>query len=272
MPNMNDAPREVLNTASRSMHPMLIAAAGAVTLFCVVGIGVMTGFIPSAQGQKADSVAPTVPMTPTAATAGIGQVSEAALAENSTENKAQVLKPVDNSTLGQPLAKSEKAAASHKKESSKSARVATAGQNSSGEREPIPVYAQGSKNATDNQPIRVAAYEPPVCRNCGTVDSITPITKQGEGSGAGAVLGGVLGGVLGHQVGGGRGKDLATVAGAVGGAVLGNTVEKNAKTTSAYDVRVRLEDGTFQTLRSETEPGVRVGDKVKIENGRAVRS
>ena len=40
----------------------------------------------------------------------------------------------------------------------------------------------------------------------------------------GLLLGGLIGGVLGHQVGGGSGKDLATVAGAVGGAVVGNNV------------------------------------------------
>ena len=44
----------------------------------------------------------------------------------------------------------------------------------------------------------------------------------------GAVLGGLIGGVLGHQVGGGSGKDLATVAGAIGGAVVGNNVAGGA--------------------------------------------
>jgi uncharacterized protein YcfJ len=37
----------------------------------------------------------------------------------------------------------------------------------------------------------------------------------------GALIGAVIGGVLGHQVGGGRGKDLATGVGVVAGAVLG---------------------------------------------------
>ncbi len=262
MPNMNDAPREVAHSVVRSMHPMLIVAAGAVTVFCAVGIGVMTGIIPSAQGQKTEPVAASTPAAPVSPTT----TADAAAPESKTTD----LKPADSSTMGQPLAKPEKSAAAttaHK--TSPATHVA---KNSSRE-EPTPVYAQGSKNAADSQSTRVAAYEPPpICRNCGTIDSITPITKQGEGSGAGAVLGGVLGGVLGHQVGNGRGKDLATVAGAVGGAVLGNTVEKNAKTSSAFDVRVRLEDGTFQTLRYETDPGMRVGDKVKIENGRAVRS
>ena len=269
MPNMNDAPREVTNSAARSMHPMLIIAAGAVTLFCGVGIAMMTGIIPSAHSQKSDTAlssnAPSMPVTPAAATAAMGSASEAALPENKAENKTPAQ---------QAPAKSEKTVVAHKhsQPNSQPSRMASSSPSSSREREPTPVYAPGANNGYDNQPTRVAAYEPPVCRNCGTVDSIAPIAKQGEGSGAGAVLGGVLGGVLGHQVGGGRGKDLATVAGAVGGAFLGNTVEKNAKTSSVYDVRVRLEDGTFQTLRYETEPGVRIGDKVKIENGRAVRS
>jgi uncharacterized protein YcfJ len=38
------------------------------------------------------------------------------------------------------------------------------------------------------------------------------------------LLGGLVGGVLGHQVGGGSGKDLATVGGAVAGALVGNNV------------------------------------------------
>ena len=52
------------------------------------------------------------------------------------------------------------------------------------------------------------------CNNCGTITNIKTVQVKGEGTGVGAVAGGVLGGVLGHQVGGGRGKDVATVAGA----------------------------------------------------------
>ena len=43
-----------------------------------------------------------------------------------------------------------------------------------------------------------------------------PIEQAGEGSGLGAIAGGVAGAVLGHQVGGGTGKDIATIAGAGG--------------------------------------------------------
>jgi uncharacterized protein YcfJ len=39
-----------------------------------------------------------------------------------------------------------------------------------------------------------------------------------------ALLGGIIGGVLGHQVGGGSGKDLATVGGVLAGAAVGNNL------------------------------------------------
>jgi uncharacterized protein YcfJ len=50
-----------------------------------------------------------------------------------------------------------------------------------------------------------------------------------------ALLGAVLGGVIGHQIGGGTGKDLATVGGAVAGGVIGAKSGGNDDTTR--DVR-----------------------------------
>ncbi len=48
--------------------------------------------------------------------------------------------------------------------------------------------------------------------------------QRGDVNVGGAIVGAVLGGVLGHQVGGGRGKDIATAGGAVAGAALGANV------------------------------------------------
>lgn len=56
----------------------------------------------------------------------------------------------------------------------------------------------------------------------------------------GAVIGGVLGGVLGHQIGGGRGRDVATGIGAVGGAVVGSSVGNQyggGQTVTTQDVQ-----------------------------------
>ena len=75
-------------------------------------------------------------------------------------------------------------------------------------------------------------------------------------SGVGAVAGGVVGGVVGHQVGSGRGRTLATVAGAGAGAFAGNKVEKKNNTNQAYEVSVRMQDGSMRTVKSTTAPPV----------------
>lgn len=50
---------------------------------------------------------------------------------------------------------------------------------------------------------------------------------RGSANVGGAVVGALLGGVLGHQVGGGRGKDVATAGGAIAGAVVGSNVGRD---------------------------------------------
>jgi uncharacterized protein YcfJ len=50
----------------------------------------------------------------------------------------------------------------------------------------------------------------------------------------GTGIGAVAGGLLGHQVGGGKGKTLATVGGAVAGGYVGNRVQKNAQDSKTY--------------------------------------
>lgn len=60
---------------------------------------------------------------------------------------------------------------------------------------------------------------------------------RGDRNVGGAIAGALIGGVLGHQVGGGSGKDLATVGGAVAGGVIGSNVGRNGSTTSARDIQ-----------------------------------
>ena len=52
----------------------------------------------------------------------------------------------------------------------------------------------------------------------------------------GAIVGGIIGGILCHQVGGGTGKDLATVGGVIAGAAVGANVG-NGQQTSTQDVQ-----------------------------------
>ena len=73
--------------------------------------------------------------------------------------------------------------------------------------------------------------------------------------------------LVGHQIGGGRGKDLATVAGAVGGALAGNEIEKRAKSTKSYAITVRLDDGSSRVINESNPPTWRPGDRVKVADG-----
>ena len=133
------------------------------------------------------------------------------------------------------------------------------------------------------------ANYPPVNPNPGYPTASYPVTQQipyveygrvsnvevfrtqepARSSGVGAVLGGVAGAVVGHQIGGGVGKDVATVAGAVGGAAAGNAIERNRNTTvrETYRVSVQLDNGGGRAYDVPAMGDLRVGDRVRIENG-----
>ena len=97
--------------------------------------------------------------------------------------------------------------------------------------------------------------------------------QQAQGSGLGAIIGGVAGAVVGHQIGRGTGRDVATVVGAVGGAAAGNAIEKNRNPTvsQAYRVTVQLDNGGARAYDLPATGDVRIGDRVRIENGQLFR-
>ena len=88
--------------------------------------------------------------------------------------------------------------------------------------------------------------------------------------GLGTILGGVAGGVIGHQIGAGRGNTAATIAGAVGGAVVGNNIER-ANARDRYRVIIRLDSGGTLAVSDFGEGELRVGDRVRVVNGRVYR-
>ena len=84
---------------------------------------------------------------------------------------------------------------------------------------------------------------------------------------AGTVVGGIAGGVIGHQIGSGRGNTAATIAGAIGGAVVGNEIEKKQVQATRYRITVRLDSGSSLTVEDTRDLNLRVGDRVRIEDG-----
>jgi hypothetical protein len=81
------------------------------------------------------------------------------------------------------------------------------------------------------------------CTNCATVEAINVI----EVSGSGAYLG------------------------ALGGAAVGNNIERNGRRNHHYELVVRYGNGGTQTLVYENDPGFRVGERVKVNDGLLAR-
>lgn len=123
--------------------------------------------------------------------------------------------------------------------------------------------AQGGTRAAEAAPLDT--QHAAVCAHCGVVEAVRPVQRKGEGSGVGAVAGGVVGAVVGNQMGGGDGRKAMTVLGAIGGGLAGNEIEKRSKSTTEYEVRVRMDDGTLRSFTSATAPtpgaAVTVNDK-----------
>ena len=110
------------------------------------------------------------------------------------------------------------------------------------------------------------------CEQCGVVSDVRQIQSQQGASPLGMVIGGIAGGVLGNQVGGGRGKTLATVAGAVAGGAIGNEVGKNSGGPEiSWQVTIRMDDGRYATVTQAADPQVRPGDYVQIRNNLVYR-
>lgn len=285
MPSMTDAPREIAARDSRSGgestrrdSSKLRAIAVSAIAFYAAGIGVITGIIPTAFSEPELTPAATsiLPSTSAAgaAMAGAGSVSEAALPEVPNQ-PFTVLKPIDSKTFGQPIEKGRARGNPAQLPSSGAAIQATNAQKpgpqpgdiSERKSAATPAVSAEAEATRRDAPVRNART---ACRGCGTVESIVADSRVGGGIGAGAVIGGLIGGVMGHQAGQGRGKDIATVAGAVGGAVIGHQIEKSRSRSTTAVARVRMDDGTFQTMRYERELDLRPGDVVRIENGRLI--
>lgn len=94
----------------------------------------------------------------------------------------------------------------------------------------------------------------------------------GSGIGLGTLAGAVIGGVVGNQIGAGRGNTVATVAGVAGGAYVGHEIDgRQAAAAEAYRITVRMENGENQVLTQSANTGFRVGDRVRLDDGKLER-
>ena len=221
---------------ARQTYPFVIVAAIAVSVFCLVGIGAVMGWIPTSIGGGGITPAAQAPEQPQVQVEATGPLAQAPAQPKA---QAEARKPATPNPVARQAKPQPKTVARAEP--------------------PQPVV----QDVVPPPPPVVAA----ICRECAVIEEVREVEKAGQASGGGAVAGAVVGGVLGHQVGGGRGKDVATVLGAIGGGVAGHQIEKNVKKTKEYQIVVRYEDGTQGLFTQSTPPSWRPGDKVKIIDG-----
>ncbi len=109
------------------------------------------------------------------------------------------------------------------------------------------------------------------CATCAKVTAVNVVEQAGDSNAVGLIAGGVAGAVLGHQVGGGFGKDLATIAGAAGGAYAGKKVQENMNAKKVWRVSVQYPDGKTGKFDFANDPGLKTGDAVKNSGNTVVR-
>ena len=214
----------------KKLHPLLTIAAISVTLFSAVGVAAISGLIPHSKGSTES--------TPVAAAPA--PAPEAAPA------------PAAPEVVPAPQPEKKHVAKKHTapKVAAASAPAMTP--------PPPPSVAQAPQSVETPKPV----VKPGVV---GTVVDVKEVEVKGDPKGVGAVGGGVAGAVLGHNIG--DHNKLVTVLGAAGGALLGNQIEKTARATKQWELTVRFDDGSSQTLKSASQPIWHQGDRVRLYEG-----
>lgn len=237
------------------LHPIVATAALAVTTFSLAGIAALTGVLPMSKAASATHGV-AVEIAPAAAVIAVPPAPTFSVPQASAKPTAP---PTSGAAPNPPSRHSSKPPAKT------AASVAEA--------TPAIAAVEIAQAPTAEQPVAIPSPPPALapCLNCGVIESLREVAREGEGSGIGAVAGGILGGMLGKQIGGGNGNKIATVLGAVGGAYAGHHYEKSRNKTTRHEIDVRMEDGAIRTLTQDSLPAWRVGERVRIENNGLVR-
>lgn len=252
-------------SSPRRLHPLIAVAAGSVLVASLVATAAITGVFPKASSSSVQN--------DQAQTAQVGAqpvVDSAAPATAAAMTGQQQPQPAQ-SQPGAPTQAAQTPVAPTQSAPGAPGQIPYAGQPGQ------PSYAQQpySQQPPAQQQLAQQPYaqpqqrsaKPAYCASCGTVESIAAVRHQGRGTGIGAVGGAVAGGLLGNQFGRGTGRAAMTVLGAVGGGFAGNSVEKHLRSTTDYQVRVRMENGRTRYFTYHQAPPFQQGERVHIEHG-----
>jgi uncharacterized protein YcfJ len=175
------------HTVPSRIHPLMAVAAFSLTLVSLVGAASILGLLPNSQARGG------VPTEISAAAMPATQIGQPLTAQlqpaQQQQQPQQPQQQFQQQQEQQPRVVEHRTVVHH-------------------------TYAPARQSNRDDRPTRVVQAPAPV-------QQAAP-----QNSAVGIGLGAVVGGLLGNQVGGGRGKTIATVAGALGGAYAGNEIAK----------------------------------------------
>lgn len=142
---------------------------------------------------------------------------------------------------------------------------------------PIPIPLLAALAATvlvllpgpEPEAVKFAPSARPPCASCGVVEIVRVVEHRrrdltAAAQGRLAPEGRLAESVLGYRMGGGGGEGFVVLLGAMAGA----SPAKRARLV--YEVDVRLEDGSVRTFRQPVEPPWRLGDRVRVIQGRII--
>jgi outer membrane lipoprotein SlyB len=237
------------NNEKAGLHPLLTAAAISLTVFSAVGIGAITGLLPTSLGS-ASHAAPD---------AAIAQATPPAV-EVPVLRNAETASP----SLEMPPAAPKATPSAPARQAAAPKIVKKVGPSQAPVAAPAPVVEAARPVAEAPKPVPAGIL--------GIVESVREVKQKAEKSnGVGPIAGGVAGAVLGNSIGKGDSggmRKVLTVLGAAGGALAGKEIERNARATSHWEIAVRLDDGTHRTLTSDAQPFWTAGDRVRFLDGR----
>jgi len=240
------------NNEKAGLHPLLTAAAVSLTVFSAVGIGAITGLLPSSLGSAEESAPEAV----------VAQATLAAPIEN--QNEALKSMKVSAPTLEMPPAAPKATPSTASRQTARPKVV----------KKVVTAQAPAAAPAPSVEAARpaVEAPKPVPAGILGIVESVREVKQKAqESNGVGPIAGGIAGAVLGNTIGKGDSggmRKVLTVLGAAGGALAGKEIERNVRATSHWEIAVRLDDGSHRTLTSEAQPFWTAGDRVRLLDGR----
>jgi outer membrane lipoprotein SlyB len=102
----------------------------------------------------------------------------------------------------------------------------------------------------------------------GVVESVEEAVIRKEDTPVGALGGAALGGIAASTIGGGKGKELASIGGALLGGLAGHFIEQKVTDQQAFKIVVRLNSGQKIVVVQESDVAFQPGERVNVFSSR----